>query len=38
MAEEQDGETAFSPTNSSKEHRNAEQTSQNKGYFEARCP
>ena len=29
MAEEQDGETTFSPTNSSKEHLNAEQTSQN---------
>ena len=29
MAEEQDGETTFSPTNSSKEHLNAEQTTQN---------
>ena len=29
MAEEQDGETTFSPTNSSKEHLNAEQTPQN---------
>ena len=29
MAEEQDGETTFSPTNSSKEQLNAEQTSQN---------
>ena len=29
MAEEQDGETTFSPTNSSKEHLNAEKTSQN---------
>ena len=29
MAEEQDGETTFSPTNSSKEHLNTEQTSQN---------
>ena len=30
MAEEQDGETIFSPTNSSKEHLNAEQTPQKK--------
>ena len=29
MVEEQDGETTFSPTNSSKEHLNAEQTAQN---------
>ena len=29
MAEEQDGETTFSPTNSSKEDLNAEQISQN---------
>ena len=29
MAEEQDGETTFSPTNSSKEQLNAEQISQN---------
>ena len=29
MAEEQDGETTFSPTNSSKEHLNIEQTPQN---------
>ena len=29
MAEEQDGETTFSPTNSSKEHLNAEQAPQN---------
>ena len=29
MAEEQDGKTTFSPTNSSKEHLNAEQTTQN---------
>ena len=29
MVEEQDGETTFSPTNASKEHLNAEQTSQN---------
>ena len=29
MLEEQDGETTFSPTNSLKEHLNAEQTSQN---------
>ena len=29
MAEEQDGETTFSPTNSSKEQLNAEKTSQN---------
>ena len=28
MAEEQDGETTFSPTNSSKDHLNAEQTPQ----------
>ena len=30
MAEEKDGETTFSPTNSSKDHLNAEQTLQNK--------
>ena len=29
MAEEQDGETTFSPTNSSKDHLNAEQLPQN---------
>ena len=29
MAEEYDGETTFSPTNSSKEQLNAEQSSQN---------
>ena len=29
MAEEYNGETTFSPTNSSKEHLNAEQTPQN---------
>ena len=29
MVEEQDGETVFSPTNSLKEHLNAEQSSQN---------
>ena len=29
MAEEQDGKTTFSPTNSSKEQLNAEQISQN---------
>ena len=29
MVEEQDEETVFSPTNSSKEHLNAEQSSQN---------
>ena len=29
MAEEQDGETTFFPTNSSKEYFNAEQTAQN---------
>ena len=29
MAEEQDGETTFSPTNSSKEHFNAEKSPQN---------
>ena len=29
MAEEQDGETTFSPTNSSKEQLNTEQISQN---------
>ena len=29
MAEEYNGETTFSPTNLSKEHLNAEQTSQN---------
>ena len=29
MVEEQDGETIFSPTNSSKEHFNAEQSSEN---------
>ena len=29
MAKEEDGETTFSPTNSSKEHLNAEQTPQN---------
>ena len=29
MVEEQDGETTFSPKNSSKEHLNAEQTPQN---------
>ena len=29
MAEEQDGETIFSPTNLSKDHLNAEQLSQN---------
>jgi len=29
MAEEQNGETTFSPTNSSKDHLNAEQLSQN---------
>ena len=29
MAEEQDRETTFSPTNSSKEHLNAEQIPQN---------
>ena len=29
MAEEQDGETTFSPTNLSKEHLNAEKTPQN---------
>ena len=29
MAEEQDGETTFSPTNSSKDHLNAEQILQN---------
>ena len=28
MAEEQDGETTFSPTNSSKDHVNAEQLAQ----------
>ena len=30
MAEEQDGETTFSPTNSSKEHLSTEQIPQNK--------
>ena len=29
MAEEEDGETTLSPTNSSKEHLNTEQTTQN---------
>ena len=29
MAEEQDGETTFSPTNSSKEHLDAEHTARN---------
>ena len=29
IAEEQDGETTFSPTNSLKDHLNAEQTPQN---------
>ena len=29
MAEEQDGETTFSPTDSSKEQQNGEQSSQN---------
>ena len=41
MAEEYDGETTFSPTNSSKEHLNAEQTSQNNFWplaEDIRCP
>ena len=41
MAEEQAGETTFSPTNSSKEHLNAKQTSQNNFWLLAediRCP
>ena len=41
MAEEQDGETTFSPTNSSKEQLNAEQNSQNNFWSLAadiRCP
>ena len=41
MAEEQDGETTFSPTNLSKEQLNAEQISQNNFWSLAediRCP
>ena len=41
MAEEQDGETTFSPTNSLKEQLNAEQSSQNNFWSLAadiRCP
>ena len=41
MAEEWDGETTFSPTNSSKEHLNAEQISQNNFWplaEDIRCP
>ena len=41
MAEEQDGETTFSPTNSSKEQFNGEQSSQNNFWSLAadiRCP
>ena len=41
MAEEEDGETTLSPTNSSKEHLNTEQTTQNNFWSLAediRCP
>ena len=37
MAEEQDGETNFSPTNSLKEHLNAEQIPQNKSKSDYLC-
>ena len=41
MAEEQEGETTFSPTNSSKDHLNAEQHPQNNFWMlaeDTRCP